>query len=151
VIRPLTPADAERLGAIWLAASIEAHDFVPAAFWREDHRVMVGEILPRAHGWVHLTGDTIDGFITVHDGDIGCLFVDPPSQRRGIGLALLDHVKPLHDALRLTVYTQNEGARRFYERHGFRAVGTSTCRYTGCAEIVMQWTGGASPRVHARS
>jgi len=139
VIRELAGDDVERVGAIWLAASLRAHDFVPAEFWRTDHRVMVGEILPRARGFVHLTGESIDGFITIQDGSVGCLFVDPPHQRRGIGQALLDRVKREHGTLRLNVYAQNAGARRFYEREGFRETGRSTCPHTGCPELVMEW------------
>lgn len=136
----MTADDIERVGAIWLAASLEAHDFVPAEFWRTDHGVMVREILPRAHGYVHLTGDVIDGFVTVGNGNIWCLFVDPPSQRCGIGQALLDRAKRTGGTLQLTVYEQNPGARRFYERHGFRACGVSTCPHTGRPEIRMEWT-----------
>lgn len=140
MIRPMRSEDVERVGEIWLRTSLLAHDFVPAAFWRADHAVMVGEILPRANGFVYLTGSVIDGFITGRKGTVDCLFVDPPRQGHRIGCALLDHVKQLNTALRLTVYEQNAGARRFYERHGFRSVGMSVCRHTGCPEVVMEWT-----------
>jgi putative acetyltransferase len=140
VIRELRSGDVERAGEIWLDASLQAHDFVPASFWRADHAVMVGEILPRARGFVHQTGPRTDGFITVQDGTIHCLFVDPPDQGRGIGGRLLQHVKAQSPVLRLTVYQENAGARRFYAQHGFRAVGSSVCKHTGRPEVVMEWT-----------
>jgi putative acetyltransferase len=140
VIRELTGDDVERVGAIWLSASLQAHDFVPAAFWRSDHAVMVGEILPKARGFLHQSGPKVDGFITVRNGTVFCLFVDPPDQGRGIGGKLLEHAKARNASLRLTVYQQNAGAQRFYARHGFRAVGSSTCGHTGCPEVIMQWT-----------
>jgi len=143
VIRPMEARDIERVGAIRLAASIQAHDFVPAEFWRSDHHVMLEEILPKATGFVHGSGKEIDGFLMVRDGAIGCLFVDPPSQRRGIGRTLLDHAKRLHETLTLTVYAENPGARRFYERQGFRATGEGTCPYTGRPEIAMRWSATA--------
>ena len=51
------------------------------------------------------------------------LYVDPEAQNRGVGTALLDQAKALRpDGLVLWVFQKNEGARRFYERHGFRLV-----------------------------
>lgn len=73
---------------------------------------------------------------------IGCLFVDPPHQGRGVGSALLARAQEQHDRLRLTVYEQNAGARRFYERHGFRDTERGVCEHTGCPELVMKWAAG---------
>ena len=140
MIRELSSGDIERIGEIWLNASLQAHDFVPPAFWRADHAVMVGQILPKARGFLHHTGSKAHGFITVENGTVCCLFVDPPDQGRGIGGELLEHVKGQNATLRLRVYQQNAGAQRFYARHGFRAVGSSVCPYTGCPEIIMEWT-----------
>jgi ribosomal protein S18 acetylase RimI-like enzyme len=51
------------------------------------------------------------------------LYVEPDAQNRGVGTALLDHAKVLWpDGLVLWVFQKNEGARRFYERHGFSLV-----------------------------
>jgi putative acetyltransferase len=93
MIRVMKSDDVELVGGIWLRASLRSHDFVPAAFWRADHAVMVKEILPRATGFVHVTGSVIDGFITARDGQVDCLFVDPECQGQGIGRLLLDHAK----------------------------------------------------------
>jgi ribosomal protein S18 acetylase RimI-like enzyme len=51
------------------------------------------------------------------------LYVDPEAQNRGVGGALLKKAKELRpDGFVLWVFQKNEGARRFYERHGFRLV-----------------------------
>jgi ribosomal protein S18 acetylase RimI-like enzyme len=51
------------------------------------------------------------------------LYVDPEAQNRGVGTALLEQAKALRPGgLVLWVFQQNTGARRFYERHGFRVV-----------------------------
>jgi GNAT superfamily N-acetyltransferase len=51
------------------------------------------------------------------------LYVDPEAQNRGVGGALLTKAKELRpDGFVLWVFQKNEGARRFYERHGFRLV-----------------------------
>jgi ribosomal protein S18 acetylase RimI-like enzyme len=51
------------------------------------------------------------------------LYVEPDAQHRGIGAALLEKAKELRpDGLYLWVFQKNDGARRLYERHGFRLV-----------------------------
>jgi GNAT superfamily N-acetyltransferase len=51
------------------------------------------------------------------------LYVDPEAQNRGVGTALLEKAKELRpDGFVLWVFQKNIGARRFYERHGFRLV-----------------------------
>ena len=51
------------------------------------------------------------------------LYVEPEAQNRGVGTALLDQAKALRpDGFVLWVFQRNEGARRFYERHGFELV-----------------------------
>ena len=139
-IREITSSDIERISDIWLEASLIAHHFVPAEFWRKDYQVMKGELLPRATGYVHVAEGEVDGFITVAGGFIDCLFVDPRRQRKGIGSALLGHVQALHDSLELAVYEQNPEACRFYERHGFKPGGVSKCQYTGAPEVRMTWS-----------
>ena len=51
------------------------------------------------------------------------LHVEPGSQGRGIGTALLDRAKQLApEGLTWFTHQRNERARAFYERRGFRAV-----------------------------
>ena len=55
------------------------------------------------------------------------LFVDPPSRRSGVALALLDAVRAAAErrgVLRLSVQTENDNdpALRLYERYGFERV-----------------------------
>jgi GNAT superfamily N-acetyltransferase len=51
------------------------------------------------------------------------MYLDPTHVGRGIGALLLAHaLATLPRPIRLYTFQRNEGARRFYERHGFRAV-----------------------------
>lgn len=51
------------------------------------------------------------------------LYVEPSEHGRGIGAALLAKAKELRpEGLHLWVFQKNDGARRLYERHGFRLV-----------------------------
>jgi putative acetyltransferase len=145
MIRQMTSDDIARVGDVWLGASIQAHGFVPADFWRSNYRLMTEELLPQAECYVHVTGGKIDGFSTVAGDFVHCLFVEPESQRLGIGAALLSHLKASHQALRLHVYQQNPGAARFYRSHGFVVTGEATCPHTGCAELVLEWKQEAAP------
>ena len=69
------------------------------------------------------------GFLAIRRSDqnreevLEKLYVDPEAQNRGVGTALLDQAKAMRpDGFVLWVFQENEGARRFYERHGFRLV-----------------------------
>jgi putative acetyltransferase len=50
------------------------------------------------------------------------LYVLPEAQRKGIGTALLDIAKVAQPSLSVWTFRRNEGARLFYERHGFSAI-----------------------------
>lgn len=145
MIRRMTDEDVDVVGRIWLAASLQAHDFVPAEFWHADHKVMTSELLPGAHGYVHETAGEIDGFVVLgsrkRSNVMGALFVSPERQGRGIGTRLVDHVKTIRNPLATTVYRQNRRAFRFYKARGFRIVGEVVCEHTGCDEYEMEWYG----------
>lgn len=76
------------------------------------HEVWVAEVEGRVVGFAALSGDLL-----------GHLYVHPNEQNRGVGTALFDVVKRERPhGFRLWVFQRNEGARRFYERHGCRMV-----------------------------
>jgi len=52
MIRPFRPDDLEPVLAIWLAASIRAHDFIAPAFWASKLDDMRDIYLPAAQIWV---------------------------------------------------------------------------------------------------
>jgi len=68
--------------------------------------------------------------------------VAPTFRGRGVGSALLEHVEGTYRGrsrhLFLCVSSFNPGARRFYERHGFEAVGTlKAFLIEGADEVLM--------------
>jgi ribosomal protein S18 acetylase RimI-like enzyme len=81
-----------------------------------------GRFLERAELWVVDEGRVV-GFAGVTGSELTHLYIDPSAQDRGVGSALLEHVKSLcPDRLELWVFQENAGARRFYERHGFELI-----------------------------
>ena len=82
---------------------------------------MAEHLLPATETWVAELGKTIVAFCTLHDGWIEQLYVAPGHTGRGIGSRLIELAKERQpDGLQLWTFQVNAGARRFYERHGFR-------------------------------
>jgi putative acetyltransferase len=59
------------------------------------------------------------GFLLMTEGHIDMLFMDPDAGGKGGGAMLLEKAEAL-GAKSLECFRDNEGARRFYERHGWR-------------------------------
>jgi len=65
----------------------------------------------------------IIGFVALTADLVGHMYVHPTAQSRGVGSALLGKAKERRPrGFDLWVFQQNEGARRFYERHGLMCV-----------------------------
>jgi putative acetyltransferase len=68
---------------------------------------------------VALLHDKLSGFLLMSDGHIDMLFMDSAASGKGGGAMLLREAEAL-GARSLECFRDNEGARRFYERHGWR-------------------------------
>lgn len=79
------------------------------------------------------------GFITFDENRILHLYVAPDRQGQGIGEALLNHAKSLHETLSLEVHEKNQRAIGFYERNGFIHDGRMTLDSCGEAQEIMLW------------
>jgi ribosomal protein S18 acetylase RimI-like enzyme len=137
-VRPLAPADYEALRDIRLEALRLHPEFFAADLAQE-------EAAPREWWLARLAGAvTLGGFLDerllgllvvarpsrpklAHTGELGAMYVR--AQARGSGLAdalmraAIDLASREMEQLKLTVNAQNARAVRFYERHGFRAIG----------------------------
>lgn len=120
----------DRLFAIWAAAVDATHHFLLP----EDRAFFAGLVrdayLPQATLWV-AAGEEPLGFLGIDGRSVEALFVDPAHHGKGIGRALLARAMEAGRPLTVDVNEQNEGARRFYERSGFRVVGRSPLDGTG--------------------
>lgn len=136
-IRRYTDADAREALRIWFEASLTAHDFVPAEFWESERENVVNIYIPLAETWVAVEDGRVIGFIALIEHVVGGLFVDRASRGRGVGTALIEFAKARKGPLEVDVFTQNERARRFYEKCGFRLSGESIHGPTGCPQLTM--------------
>ena len=75
------------------------------------------------------------------DNEVGGLFVAPGAQRRGIGRALMDHVRASRDNLELEVFEANEIGRAFYDAYGFEVVGERPDEDTGFCVLRLRLHG----------
>lgn len=142
MIREFQRDDLERVLEIWLAANLQAHGFIPRAYWEEQLET-VRDLLPRAGLYVWRDGGVVQGFIGLSGDHVEGLFVRPPLQGRGIGKALLDRAKNSRRRLTLNVYRKNERAAAFYRREGFQVRGEGVDGNTGEPEYTMVWERGA--------
>lgn len=138
-IRLMTDNDMDSVIDIWLAASKEAHHFIPQEYWESKEKDMRSVYLPMAETYVLEEAAGIVGFISTVQHALAALFVHPREQGKGYGRALLQSVKERSPKLELKVYKENENAFRFYSSHSFSVVEETVDEDTGHAEYVMAW------------
>jgi GNAT superfamily N-acetyltransferase len=126
VIRRAVYADAPAAAELWLrarAAAARAGTIPPPVHDEDDVRGwFAAHVVPDCEAWVAREPDGSLAGLVVLDGDwLAQLYVDAGSTGRGLGSRLLAHaLRERPGGLRLWTFESNAGARRFYERHGFR-------------------------------
>jgi ribosomal protein S18 acetylase RimI-like enzyme len=126
LIRVFAEADEPRLAEIWHCAGLDEYTYLPAfqALDRDQAlQVFRDVIASKCRIWLESSEQTIRGFIALDGSYVDRLYVDPAHQRRGVGVALMNHAKGLFPSgLELHTHQQNGRARAFYEKHDFGAV-----------------------------
>ena len=144
MLRVTQPNDYPAIAALWrlawASANPQAPHLEPLEHWLTRVRA---EFTPPSHTLVYET-DTSDILafmvLDVEDAYLHQLFVHPSAHRSGIGSALVRHICLLCPAgWSLHVATSNEGARRFYERHGLVEGAASLNPATGRERLAYCW------------
>jgi GNAT superfamily N-acetyltransferase len=148
--RPATVADASRIADLYLTSRKKFLAFVPSSRTDEEiRRWMGGVLIPR--GGVTLAesseGELLGMMALSYDGLhswIEQLFVAPHLVGQGIGTRLLElALTCLKPPVRLYTFQGNQGARRFYERHGFEPIAFTNgeTNEERCPDVLYEWGG----------
>jgi GNAT superfamily N-acetyltransferase len=127
-IRPAREDEIEALTRLFVRARNQM-DYLPLV--PEEHIPQIANRI-REHEeiWLAEEDGRLLGFLGIEESTnlggaavLEKLYVEPGEQGRSIGAALLDKAKELRPkGLYLWVFQRNDGARRLYERNGFRLV-----------------------------
>ena len=138
MIRTLKEKDVDTVAKIWLETNIKAHDFIVSNYWKE-HYEIIKDMFLQAEVYVYEIEKEIMGFIGLDKEYIEGIFVLDQYQKRGIGKALLNHVKAKKEHLSLNVYQKNLNAILFYQREDFCIQYEDVDKNTGEKEYRMVW------------
>ena len=142
MLRAARPSDAGAIGDIFVAASRQSLQYLPRLYHTdEETRTWIREIvLPTTTVWVAESGGQVAGFCSLKQQKLQHLYVRPGFQSRGIGTALLEQARALSPSrLELYTFARNEGARRFYERHGFRPIAVGQDNEEKEPDVHYEW------------
>jgi len=119
MIRTYRATDEEEVMGVWARASASAHPFLSQAFLASERRAIPEAYLPNAETWVWEAAGHVVGFISLLGNEVGGIFVDPASQRSGIGRALMERARTSRGELEVEVFARNLLGRAFYAKLGF--------------------------------
>jgi putative acetyltransferase len=131
MIRKYKASELSELLMIWEAAALLAHPFLNSDFHHKVKKAMREVFLPQSNTWVYETNEGLAGFISMHNNEIGGLFVHPSKHGKGIGSALVGHMKQFFETLEVEVFEKNAIGKPFYERNGFEQTHEYTHEDTG--------------------
>jgi len=129
-VRLATGHDADAVADVFIP-SFRTLTFLPQLHTPEEDREFFRDaVLPQREVWLAVDDGEVIGFAALSGHMLEHLYVHPLAQRRGAGSALLRKAMEVRPGgFSFWVFQQNDGARRFYEAHGCRAL-----RFTDGAE-----------------
>jgi GNAT superfamily N-acetyltransferase len=107
-----------------LRSTYDRMTFIPRLHTPEEDLAYVAGLVVDHEVWVVENGDAgVLGFAVLSADQLLQIHVSPDEQNKGIGTRLLARAKERRPGgFTLWVFQKNEGARRFYERHGLELV-----------------------------
>lgn len=140
MIRRATAEDVESIADIF-DRTTRAMTYLPVLHTVEEHRQWLGARVADREAWAWDDG-AVRGYMLLGDEELLHLYLDLAHTGRGIGAELLAHAKARRpDGFSLWTFQENEGARRFYERHGLHAVelGDGSGNEEGVPDVRYAW------------
>ena len=142
-LRRARAAEAVEIADLWLRARAASIPAIPPPVHTDDEvrAWFASVVLPTRDVWVGDDG-VVAALLVLEDDWIDQLYVEPGLTGRSIGGRLLTLAKEQRPAgLQLWTFEANVGARRFYERHGFVAIGsTAGDNEERSPDVRYQWT-----------
>ena len=120
-LRSARSTDAGAVGAI-LSEFIDTTDWMPRIHTRAEDLAHAGAMIER--GWVtvaEIDGQVV-GFAAREGNDLDALYIRADARGAGIGTRFIQNFKSTMAVIKLWTFEANEGAQRFYRRHGFAEV-----------------------------
>jgi GNAT superfamily N-acetyltransferase len=106
-----------------LRSTYDRMAYIPRLHTPEEDLAYVAGLFGEHEVWVADNGDGVVGFTILSSDQLLQIHVDPDEQNKGIGGRLLAQAKERRPkGFSLWVFQKNEGARRFYERHGLELI-----------------------------
>lgn len=140
MIREFSIKDTAAVMQVWIETIVVAHDFVNANYWHDAIENMRNNYILNSKSYVYLKDGGIVGFISIiEENTIGAVFVEKPFQGKGIGEALLEHVKTKYDKLYISVFEKNKSAQKFLTNRGFKFEYKQHDVNTGEEELLYVW------------
>ncbi|MFT5300602.1 MAG: putative acetyltransferase [Mariniblastus sp.] len=122
IIRQYEDRDLDSILECFLTASKVAHPFLSEAFLQQELINIPNLYLPNTDTWVAETEGQVVGFIALMGNEVGAIFACPEHHGTGVGWALMNKARELHDELEVEVFKANSIGRQFYERCGFEQI-----------------------------
>ena len=142
VVRRATPSDAGSITGVYLAAFRATYEFPLVHADDEVARWIAEVLIPETETWVAERDGEVIGFMSLTAASVEQLYLAPRHTGRGIGSRLILLAKERRPAgLSLATFQVNDGARRFYERHGFQVVelGDGSTNEEGQPDVRYAW------------
>lgn len=122
MIRKYENTDTEKIVTIWHQAFSLAHPFVATDFVEKVKIDMRNIYLPNTETWVYEKDNSILGFISMIENEIGGLFIEPNHHGKGIGTKLINYINQFHAEVEVEVFKNNKIGVPFYEKYGFKLI-----------------------------
>ncbi|MDP3562139.1 MAG: GNAT family N-acetyltransferase [Legionellaceae bacterium] len=145
-IRIATQSDAHIIAELYWSSRKEYISFAPLIHSNETIQQWMHDILiPSFQVWVVEQQHVIIGMMALAETQginwIEQLYVLPEATGQGVGSLLMIKAKSLDLPIRLRTFQENSGARRFYERHGFKILEFSdgSGNEEHCPDMLYEW------------
>jgi GNAT superfamily N-acetyltransferase len=149
--RSATQADSEQVAAIYLASRKAFLSYAPLAHSDDAiRRWIVDQLIPSGGVTVVVPDGPLAkplGMMALSTAEnvgwIDQLYLRRSAVGKGLGARFVESAKAkLGSPIRLYTFQANNGARRFYEGHGFRVLefGDGSGNEEGCPDVLYEWT-----------